>query len=78
MSMSAFGATRPSVSSPLAGPPQSIRTSTQTRPFGVAFPTSRAPRPFLPTGKKPKIIQPPANHQDCFMLDLTQAEFSRR
>ncbi|KAF7306635.1 Peptide methionine sulfoxide reductase [Mycena indigotica] len=81
--MSTLSASRPMISSPLAGPTQNARAPPpQTRPYGGAFPTSRALRPFSTAanaGKKPvKIIQPPASQKDCFVLDLTQAELSRR
>ncbi|KAJ6574770.1 hypothetical protein B0H19DRAFT_934077 [Mycena capillaripes] len=80
-------ASRPPVSSPLAdqthtsGPAAARMTPQRT----FSFPTSRALRPFpsLSTatapGKKPvKMIQPPANQRESFVLNLTQAEFSRQ
>ncbi|KAJ6604309.1 hypothetical protein DFH09DRAFT_898504, partial [Mycena vulgaris] len=81
-------ASRPSVSSPLAGQthtsgPAATRITPQRT---YSFPTSRALRPFpsiapaAPApGKKPvKMIQPPANQRESFVLNLTQAEFSRQ
>ncbi|KAJ7102257.1 hypothetical protein B0H15DRAFT_320850 [Mycena belliarum] len=74
-------ASRPSISSPLAGQGHSAARITPPRAF--AFPTSRGLRPFpsiAPApGKKPvKMIQPPANQPGSFHLNLTQAEFSRQ
>lgn len=81
-------ASRPSVSSPLAGQnytsgPAATRLTPQRT---NSFPTSRALRPFpsmspaaAPAGSKPvKMIQPPANQRESFVLNLTQAEFSRQ
>ncbi|KAF9036471.1 hypothetical protein BDZ89DRAFT_946417 [Hymenopellis radicata] len=83
---------RPIVSSPLAGPTCSQGQTKRITPRrNPSFPSSRALRPFptiatatQPLGsksgnKKPvKLIQPPANHLHTFVLDLTQAEFSRQ
>ncbi|KZT06777.1 uncharacterized protein LAESUDRAFT_725535 [Laetiporus sulphureus 93-53] len=84
---------RPYVSSPLAanGPSRPTRN---TRLNAPAFPTSRPLRPFpsianvLPgtaarkgiSGEKKtiKLIEPPANVKCAFVLNLTQAEFSRQ
>ncbi|KAF8078349.1 hypothetical protein FPV67DRAFT_1404622 [Lyophyllum atratum] len=81
---------RPTISSPLANPSHNTRTAAQRiiPRRNVSFPPSRALRPF-PTvshalhpapGKKPsvKIIEPPQNQKGTFVLDLTQAEFSRQ
>ncbi|KAF9452517.1 hypothetical protein P691DRAFT_205221 [Macrolepiota fuliginosa MF-IS2] len=83
---------RPLVSSPLAG--NSSATHTQTTAQRViprrnpAFTSSRALRPFpsiaqsiQPSAgnkKAVKIIEAPKNQKTMFMLDLTQAEFSRQ
>ncbi|KAJ7462719.1 hypothetical protein B0H11DRAFT_1735107 [Mycena galericulata] len=80
-------ASRPSVSSPLAGQshPSGPAATRVTPQRTYSFPTSRALRPFptisaaAPTAKKPvKMIQPPANQRESFVLNLTQAEFSRQ
>ncbi|GLB36404.1 hypothetical protein LshimejAT787_0306920 [Lyophyllum shimeji] len=88
--MATMTMSRPAISSPLADPSHNTRPAAQRivpRP-NVSFPTSRALRPFPtishalhPTaGKKPpvKIIEPPQNQMRTFLLDLTQAEFSRQ
>ncbi|KAJ7042569.1 hypothetical protein C8F04DRAFT_945401 [Mycena alexandri] len=83
-----MSASRPAVSSPLAGPSSTSSGSASTRMTPqrtYSFPPSRALRPF-PTissagtaPKKPvKMIQPPANQRETFVLNLTQAEFSRQ
>ncbi|KAF8649833.1 hypothetical protein AX16_005597 [Volvariella volvacea WC 439] len=85
---------RPFVSSPLASSSDAARTAVQrpAAQRTPSFPSSRPLRPFPsishavrqptssgPTSKKPvKIIQPPENHKVTFMLNLTQAEFSRQ
>ncbi|KAG6837028.1 hypothetical protein H0H93_015891 [Arthromyces matolae] len=88
--MATMTMSRPSISSPLANssrtPPSAAQRITPQRT--PSFPTSRALRPFPsvsntlhPTpGKKPpvKIIEPPKNYQGTFVLNLTQAEFSRQ
>ncbi|KAF5377461.1 hypothetical protein D9615_005171 [Tricholomella constricta] len=81
---------RPAISSPLADSSHSGQIVTQRiiPRRNVSFPSSRALRPF-PTishalnpmhGKKPpvKLIEPPQNQMGTFVLDLTQAEFSRQ
>lgn len=82
---------RPINSSPLADSSNSGRTTTPRiiPQRNASFPSSRALRPF-PTishalqpnssSKKPpvKIIEPPKNHKGTFLLNLTQAEFSRQ
>ncbi|KAJ7770783.1 hypothetical protein DFH07DRAFT_735102 [Mycena maculata] len=77
---------RPSISSPLAGQsyaPGPAARATPQRTY--SFPTSRALRPFpntaaaaAPAPKPVKMIQPPANQRESFVLNLTQAEFSRQ
>ncbi|KAJ7139789.1 hypothetical protein C8R44DRAFT_605643, partial [Mycena epipterygia] len=75
---------RPFVSSPLANQAPAATRMTPQRAY--SFPTSRALRPFpsiasaaATPGKKPvKMIQPPANQRESFVLNLTQAEFSRQ
>ncbi|KAG5648184.1 hypothetical protein DXG03_006139 [Asterophora parasitica] len=88
--MATMTISRPIISSPLADPSHTGRSATQRmipRRNG-SFPSSRALRPF-PTishalnpiqGKKPpvKLIEPPQNQKCMFVLDLTQAEFSRQ
>ncbi|KAF7320009.1 Peptide methionine sulfoxide reductase [Mycena kentingensis (nom. inval.)] len=82
--MSALSASRPVVSSPLAGGAHHQPTHAGSqRPY--AFPTSRALRPFpsasgTTTKKQPptKMIQPPSNQQYSFVLDLSQAELRRQ
>ncbi|KAF9480479.1 hypothetical protein BDN70DRAFT_805325 [Pholiota conissans] len=85
--------TRPAVSSPLAGSAQAVPQAIRpVQKRGPSFPSSRALRPF-PTiahvlhplsakstsGAKPvKLIEPPKNFKAEFVLDLTQAEFSRQ
>ncbi|RDB29662.1 hypothetical protein Hypma_015252 [Hypsizygus marmoreus] len=88
--MAAMAMSRPMVSSPLADPSHSGRnTVPRIIPRrNISFPSSRPPRPFAsishalhPTSsKKPpvKLIEPPKNHKGTFLLDLTQAEFSRQ
>ncbi|KAJ7190396.1 hypothetical protein GGX14DRAFT_483194 [Mycena pura] len=87
--MSARTASRPAVSSPLAGQtythPTGPATTRVTPQRTYSFPPSRALRPFpslapaSAPGRKPvKMIQPPANQRASFELDLTQAEFSRQ
>ncbi|KAJ7919097.1 hypothetical protein B0H13DRAFT_1990412 [Mycena leptocephala] len=77
---------RPYVSSPLAQQaPTSGPAARVTPQRTYSFPTSRGLSPF-PTmssaaapGKKPvKMIQPPANQRESFVLNLTQAELSRQ
>ncbi|KAF9459466.1 hypothetical protein BDZ94DRAFT_1284399 [Collybia nuda] len=83
---------RPTISSPLADSSNSGRTTTPRiiPRRNISFPSSRALRPF-PTishalqpsssaNKKSsiKIIEPPKNHNGTFLLNLTQAEFSRQ
>ncbi|KAF9056626.1 hypothetical protein BJ165DRAFT_1522520 [Panaeolus papilionaceus] len=86
--------TRPIVSSPLADSQTNIPPVKREIPKRVShFPSSRALRPFpaiahvMAPGKatsnnkssKPvKLIQPPTNFKATFVLDLTQAEFSRQ
>ncbi|KAJ7785975.1 hypothetical protein B0H16DRAFT_12404 [Mycena metata] len=86
--MATMSASRPAVSSPLAGPSStSSSASTRMTPQRTfSFPTSRALRPFptissaaaAPPKKPVKMIQPPANQRGTFVLNLTQAEFSRQ
>ncbi|KAG6832232.1 hypothetical protein H0H92_004197 [Tricholoma furcatifolium] len=88
--MATMTMTRPLISSPLAGASSNQSTTTQQilPQRSAMFPTSRALRPFptvahalRPTpGKKPpvKLIEPPTNYKGTFVLDLTQAEFSRQ
>ncbi|KAF8499151.1 hypothetical protein F5888DRAFT_148269 [Russula emetica] len=85
----AINTNRPLVSSPLASPSrQAARPITIRNPM---FPASRALRPFPSIAnagvngargntKKPiKIIEPPKGYSGgCFVLNLTQAELSRR
>ncbi|KAJ7723097.1 hypothetical protein DFH07DRAFT_897729 [Mycena maculata] len=81
--MATTGMSRPSISSPLASrsyAPGPVARTTPQRTY--SFPTSRALRPFpsiAAAAPKPvKIIQPPANQRVSFVLNLTQAEFSRQ
>ncbi|KAK1232587.1 hypothetical protein PQX77_004255 [Marasmius sp. AFHP31] len=82
---------RPSVSSPLAGGPNATKRITPKR--NSSFPSSQALRPFptVSTALRPistqkttsdkksvKLIEPPANSRTTFVLDLSQAEFSRQ
>ncbi|KAG6911755.1 hypothetical protein DXG01_000001 [Tephrocybe rancida] len=88
--MATMTMTRPLISSPLADASHNHQVATQriVPQRSASFPTSRALRPFptvshalRPTpGKKPpvKIIEPPQNYKGTFLLDLTQAEFSRQ
>ncbi|KAF9014968.1 hypothetical protein BDQ17DRAFT_1340258 [Cyathus striatus] len=86
--MSTLAFSRPLVSSPLADPSaQRPATQRMTTKRNASFPTSRALRPFptISTALKPtssqktvKLIEPPKNFKTTFMLDLTQAELSRR
>ncbi|KAF8203256.1 hypothetical protein BJ912DRAFT_349904 [Pholiota molesta] len=84
---------RPTVSSPLAGSTQGVpQTIRPVAKRGPSFPSSRALRPFptiahvlnpmsskaSPGAKPVKLIQPPKNFKAEFVLDLTQAEFSRQ
>lgn len=79
---------RPLVSSPLADSTHKRPVAQRIIPQrNSSFPTSRALRPFPsvsntlhPTPGKPpvKLIEPPQNYQGTFLLDLTQAEFSRQ
>ncbi|KAF5356358.1 hypothetical protein D9756_004231 [Leucocoprinus leucothites] len=83
---------RPIVSSPLAGTTSSTHTQTTAQRIiprrNASFPSSRALRPFpsiaqslQPSSnskKAVKIIEAPKNQPTMFMLDLTQAEFSRQ
>ncbi|PCH33413.1 hypothetical protein WOLCODRAFT_135124 [Wolfiporia cocos MD-104 SS10] len=85
-------AARPYVSSPLASNGTSRRP--RNLPNAPSFPTSRPLRPFpsianslagspsrtgSAVGKKAvKIIEPPAAFKNAFVLNLTQAEFSRQ
>ncbi|KAF9270480.1 hypothetical protein L218DRAFT_976264 [Marasmius fiardii PR-910] len=89
--MSSLTISRPVVSSPLADPSNGIAAKRVAPKRNSSFPSSQALRPF-PTiaaalrpmqqtgsAKKPvKIIEPPANFSTTFMLDLSQAEFSRQ
>jgi hypothetical protein len=76
---------RPSVSSPLAASPAFGRP-TRGVPSGrpsLSFPTSRPLRPFPSintsvSSKPTKIIVPSKNFKSEFVLNLTQAEFSRQ
>ncbi|KAK7058283.1 hypothetical protein VNI00_001914 [Paramarasmius palmivorus] len=80
---------RPTISSPLADSAKGAAAKKMLPKRNSSFPSSQALRPF-PTvsaafrpqnqpGKKPmKIIEPPANHRSTFVLDLSQAEFSRQ
>jgi len=89
----AINTSRPLVSSPLASPTSPSRQTARTLPIRKpSFPASRPLRPFpsITTAvvvngtrgatKKPvKIIEPPKNYSGgCFVLNLTQAELSRR
>ncbi|PBL00862.1 hypothetical protein ARMGADRAFT_1006964 [Armillaria gallica] len=90
--MASLTMSRPTISSPLAGSSCASGQAKRIVPRrNTSFPSSRALRPFpsvtgalQPFGskasnKKPiKIIEPPANHFHTFVLDLTQAEFSRQ
>ncbi|OSX67771.1 hypothetical protein POSPLADRAFT_1038167 [Postia placenta MAD-698-R-SB12] len=83
---------RPHVSSPLAS--NALPRPPRMTAKGPSFPTSRPLRPFpsiantfqgastrpgSASSKKPvKIIQPPADFKCAFVLNLTQAEFSRQ
>ncbi|KII93647.1 hypothetical protein PLICRDRAFT_35879 [Plicaturopsis crispa FD-325 SS-3] len=83
----------PSVSSPLASSP-AVPSSRTAPKRNSPFPSSRPLRPFAsisnafatpnssskkPTnGKAVKMIEPPKNHRGTFVLNLTQAEFSRQ
>ncbi|EKM83433.1 hypothetical protein AGABI1DRAFT_81208 [Agaricus bisporus var. burnettii JB137-S8] len=83
---------RPNVSSPLANSTSSTRgQSANTHPLSrrnPAFATSRALRPFpsiaqslqpsAGSKKAIKIIEAPKHQTSMFVLDLTQAEFSRK
>ncbi|ESK98461.1 hypothetical protein Moror_211 [Moniliophthora roreri MCA 2997] len=88
LKMSSLTMSRPSVSSPLAESAQGGAARRMLPKRNSSFPSSQALRPF-PTvsaafrpqnkDKKPiKIIEPPANHRNTFVLDLSQAEFSRQ
>ncbi|KAG6845649.1 hypothetical protein H0H87_005856 [Tephrocybe sp. NHM501043] len=89
--MATMAMPRPHISSPLANASHNhpaVGTQRIIPQRAPSFPTSRALRPFpsvshalRPTpGKKPpvKIIEPPQNYKGTFLLDLTQAEFSRQ
>ncbi|TEB04477.1 hypothetical protein FA13DRAFT_1654735 [Coprinellus micaceus] len=85
---------RPRVSSPLAanGPTMSSAPRPAFPKRSPGFATSRALRPFptishalqpsnstgLSKSKPIKLIEPPKNFKMSFVLDLTQAEFSRQ
>ncbi|KAK7463849.1 hypothetical protein VKT23_005784 [Stygiomarasmius scandens] len=83
---------RPFVSSPLAAAPEHHTPGTLKRitpQRQSSFPSSQALRPFPSlraiqppnkgTSNKPvKMIQPPADQRSMFVLNLTQAEFSRQ
>ncbi|KAL0950857.1 hypothetical protein HGRIS_007615 [Hohenbuehelia grisea] len=83
---------RPAVSSPLAEASRTTTTAQRMTPRrNTSFPSSRALRPFpsiahaiqpaqgAPAGKKAvKLIEPPKNQRGTFVLNLTQAEFSRQ
>ena len=89
----AINTSRPLVSSPLASPTSPSRQAARTLPIRKpSFPASRPLRPFPSitttavvngtrgaTKKPVKIIEPPKNYSGgCFVLNLTQAELSRR
>ncbi|PPQ63502.1 hypothetical protein CVT24_004729 [Panaeolus cyanescens] len=88
--MPAMSFARPLVSSPLADSQTNIPPVKRELPKRAsAFPSSRALRPFPaiahvmspkgPAATKPvKLIEPPANFKATFVLELTQAEFSRQ
>ncbi|KAG7099481.1 hypothetical protein E1B28_001328 [Marasmius oreades] len=89
--MSSLTISRPNVSSPLANASNGMATKRVVPKRNSSFPSSQALRPFpsvagvlRPTQKtgsekKPvKIIEPPANFRTTFVLDLSQAEFSRQ
>ena len=82
---------RPTVSSPLAGNSSPVRVQTAAQCIAprrnASFPSSRALRPFPSIAqslhpcndkKAVKIIEAPKYQQTMFVLDLTQAEFSRQ
>ncbi|KXN83568.1 hypothetical protein AN958_01133, partial [Leucoagaricus sp. SymC.cos] len=79
---------RPSVSSPLAGGSSHTQTQRIMPRRNPSFQASRALRPFpsiaqsiQPSSsnkKAVKIIEAPSSQKSMFMLDLTQAEFSRQ
>ncbi|KAJ7597698.1 hypothetical protein C8J56DRAFT_818391 [Mycena floridula] len=84
---------RPVVSSPLAASSQSTNSSQRIPPRrNASFPSSRGIRPFASISnalqplasnksqkhKAVKLIVPPAHQQGTFVLNLTQAEFSRQ
>lgn len=83
----ALVSSRPSVSSPLAAN-AAYGKPTRNAPTGrqsLSFPTSRPLRPFpsvktsMSSQSKPvKLIVPPKNLKSAFVLNLTQAEFSRQ
>jgi hypothetical protein len=73
----------PTISSPLAGQSRTVSTTHLPPQRASYFPTSRSLRPFpsvvaAPSRKPVKMIQPPANQRESFVLNLTQAEFSRQ
>ncbi|KAN0121548.1 hypothetical protein V8E52_003444 [Russula decolorans] len=86
----AINTNRPLVSSPLASPLSPSRQPTHPITMrNPLFPASRPLRPFPSIAgvngtrgstKKPiKIIEPPKGYSGgCFVLNLTQAELSRR
>ncbi|KAF8226089.1 hypothetical protein L208DRAFT_1407606 [Tricholoma matsutake] len=89
--MATMTMSRPLVSSPLADSSHSGRTAAQRiiPRRNTTFQSSRALRPFpsishtlqptSSTKKAPvKLIVPPQNYRCTFVLDLTQAEFSRQ
>ncbi|KAG6902795.1 hypothetical protein C0995_011282 [Termitomyces sp. Mi166 len=87
--MATMTMSRPLISSPLADstPKRPVAAKRVIPQRNTSFSTSRALRPFpsvantlRPTPGKPpvKLIEPPQNYQGTFLLDLTQAEFSRQ
>ncbi|EIM92779.1 uncharacterized protein STEHIDRAFT_117744 [Stereum hirsutum FP-91666 SS1] len=78
----------PMVSSPLASPTSPTSSFHQLRPQPrrtPSFPTARPLRPFASINntansskKSVKLIEPPKGFGGTFVLDLTQAEFSRQ
>jgi hypothetical protein len=83
-----YSHSRPAVSSPLASPASS---SSSARPHPKrmgSFPPSHPLRPFPSIShrhpslegpkKSTKLIEPPKNHKQTFVLNLTQAELGRQ